>query len=150
MSLKEKLQSDLQDAMRQRDETRKRVLRLALAAITNAEVAQGADLDDGGVLAVLAKEVKQRREAIEDYRRGNRQDLVTQEEAEIALLETYLPRQLSRQEVAARAQEVIQQLDAAGVGQMGQVMKALMQELRGQADGKLVNEVVRELLSGGS
>ncbi len=150
MSLKEKLQSDLKDAMRQRDETRKRVLRLALAAITNAEVAQGANLDDGGVLAVLAKEVKQRREAIEDYRRGNRPDLVAQEEAEIALLETYLPQQLSRQEIAARAQEAIQELGATGIGQMGQVMKALMQELRGQADGKLVNEIVRELLSGGS
>jgi uncharacterized protein YqeY len=149
MSLKEKLQSDLRDAIRQKDEVRKRALRLALAAVTNAEVAQRKDLDDPSVLAVLAKEAKTRQESIEEYGQAGRDDLVAQQEAELAVLEAYLPRQLSREEISARAKATIEQLGAAGMGQMGLVMKSLMQELRGQADGKLVNQVVRELLSEG-
>jgi len=149
MSFKDKLQSDLRDAIRQKDEVRKRVLRLALAAITNAEVAQRKDLDDPSVLAVLAKEAKTRQESIEEYGKAGRDDLVTQQEAELAVLEAYLPRQLSREEIAARAKATIEQLGASGMGQMGLVMKSLMQELRGQADGKLVNQVVRDLLSEG-
>jgi len=149
MSLKEKLQSDLRDAIRQKDEVRKRALRLALAAVTNAEVAQRKDLDDPSVLAVLAKEAKTRQESIEEYGKAGRDDLVAQQEAELAVLEAYLPRQLSREEIAARAKAAIEQLGVSGMGQMGLVMKSLMQELRGQADGKLVNQVVRELLSEG-
>ena len=149
MSLKEKLQSDLRDAIRQKDEVRKRALRLALAAVTNAEVAQRKDLDDPSLLAVLAKEAKTRQESIEEYGKAGRDDLVAQQEAELAVLEAYLPRQLSREEISAQAKATIEQLGAAGMGQMGLVMKSLMQELRGQADGKLVNQVVRELLSEG-
>ncbi|UCC64803.1 MAG: GatB/YqeY domain-containing protein [Anaerolineae bacterium] len=149
MSLKEKLQSDLRDAIRHRDEVRKRALRLALAAVTNAEVAQRKDLDDPSVLAVLAKEAKTRQESIEEYGQAGRDDLVAQQEAELAVLEAYLPRQLSREEISERAKATIEQLGASGMGQMGLVMKSLMQELRGQADGKLVNQVVRELLSEG-
>jgi uncharacterized protein YqeY len=148
MSLKEKLRSDLKDAMRQRDEVRKRTLRLTLAAITNAEVAQRKELDDPGVLAVLVKEAKQRQESAEEFRKGGRDDLVAQEEAELAILEPYLPQQLSREEIVARAKATIEELGATGMSQMGSVMRSLMQELRGQADGKLVNQVVRELLSG--
>jgi uncharacterized protein YqeY len=150
MSLKEKLQSDLKEAMRQKDEVRKRTIRLALATITNTEVEQRKELDDPGVLAVLSKEIKQRQESIEEFRRGSREDLVAQAEAEMALLHTYLPRQLSPEEIRARAKETVEQLGAAGMSQMGQVMKTLMQELQGQADGKLVNQIVRELLSGQS
>jgi uncharacterized protein YqeY len=148
VSLKEKLQSDLRSSIRQKDEVRKRTLRLALAAITNAEVAQRRELDDPSVLAVLAKEVRQRQESIEEYRKGGREDLVAQEEADLAVLQTYLPQQLSREEIVTRAKAIIEELGATGMGQMGPVMKSLMQELRGQADGKLVNQVVRELLSG--
>ena len=148
MSLKEKLSSDLREAMRLKDEVRKRTLRLVLAAITNAEVAQKRELDDPGVLAVLAKGVKQRQESVEEYRKGGRDDLVAEEEAELAVLQTYLPRQLSREEIVTRARATIEELGATGMEQMGPVMKSLMQELRGQADGKLVNQVVRELLSG--
>lgn len=150
MSLKEKLQSDLKEAMRQKDEVRKRTIRLALATITNTEVEQRKELDDPGVLAVLSKEIKQRQESIEEFRRGSREDLVAQAEAEMALLHTYLPRQLLPEEIRARAKETVEQLGAAGMSQMGQVMKTLMQELQGQADGKLVNQIVRELLSGQS
>lgn len=148
MSLKEKLQADLWDAMRQKDEVRKSTIRLALAAITNAEVAQRKDLDDPEVLALLAKEAKHRQESIQQFRQGGRDDLVAQEEAELGVLETYLPRQLSREEIVTRAQATIEALGATGMDQMGLVMKSLMQELRGQADGNLVNQVVRELLSG--
>jgi len=148
VSLKKKLQSDLRGSIRQKDEVRKRTLRLALAAITNAEVAQRRELDDPSVLAVLAKEVRQRQESIEEYRKGGREDLVAQEEADLAVLQTYLPQQLSREEIVTRAKAIIEELGATGMGQMGPVMKSLMQELRGQADGKLVNQVVRELLSG--
>jgi len=147
MSLKEKLQLDLREAIRQRDEVVKRTLRLALAAITNAEVAQRKELDDPGVLTVLAKEAKQRQESLQEFRKAGRDDLVAQEEAELAVLQTYLPQQLSRAEIVARAKATIDELGATGPGQMGPVMKALMQELRGQADGKLINQVVRELLS---
>lgn len=147
MSLKEKLQSDLREALLQRDETRKTTLRLALAAITNAEVAQRKELDDTDILAVLLKEAKQRQESMEEYRKGGRDDLVAQEEAELAILQTYLPQQLSREEIVERAKATIEGLGASGMGQMGLVMKSLMQELRGQADGKLVNRVVRDLLS---
>lgn len=148
ISLKEKLQSDLRESMRQKDEVRKRTLRLALAAITNAKVAQRKELDDQGVLAVLAKEARQRQESMKEYRKGGRDDLVAQEEAELAVLQAYLPQQLSREEIVARAKATIEKLGATGMGQMGPVMKSLMQELRGQADGKMVNQVVRELLSG--
>lgn len=148
MSLKENLQSDLKEAIRQKDVVRKRTIRLALAAITNAEVAQRKELDDPGVLAVLAKEVKQRQESIEEYQKGGRDDLVAQEEADLSVLQDYLPQQLSRDEIVAQARATINSHGATGMGQMGQVMKSLMQELRGQADGKLVNQIVRELLGG--
>lgn len=148
MSLEKKLRSDLKNAMRQKDEVRKRTIRLALAAITNAEVAQRKELDDPGILAVLAKEAKQRQESMEEYRKWSRDDLAVQAEAELAILQTYLPQQLSRAEIVERARATIEQLGATDVGQMGPVMRSLMQELRGQADGQLVNQVVRELLSG--
>lgn len=147
MSLKEQLRSDLKDAMRQKDKVRKRTLRLVLAAITNAEVAKKKDLDDAEVLAVLAKEAKQRQESIEEFRKADREDLVAQEEAELAVLDAYLPRQLGRDEIVARAQAVIQELGADSVRDMGSVMRKLMEDLRGQADGSLVNQIVRELLS---
>ena len=148
MSLKKKLKLDLKEALRNRDEVRKRTIRMALAAITYAEVDQKKELDDPGVLAVLLKEAKQRQESIEEFRKGDRDDLVAEQEAELTVLQGYLPQQLPREEIVTRAKATIEQLGATSMGQMGPVMKALMQELRGQADGKLVNQVVRELLSG--
>jgi len=149
MSLRAKLQTDLKDAMRQRDEMRKRTIRLALAAITNAEVAQKkTELDDAGVLAVLTREVKQRQESILEYHKGGRQDLVDETEAELLILQAYLPRQLGRKEIVERARVAIEKSGATGPAQMGLVMKELMDELRGQADGKLVSQVVRDLLAG--
>lgn len=148
MSLKKKLKSDLKEALRNRDEVRKRTIRMALAAVTYVEVDQKKELDDSDILAVLLKEAKQRQESIEEFRKGDRDDLVAEQEAELTVLQGYLPQQLPREEIVTRAKATIEQLGATSIGQMGPVMKALMQELRGQADGKLVNQVVRELLSG--
>jgi uncharacterized protein YqeY len=140
--------------MRQQDDTRKRTIRSVIAAIKKAETeldASGArvSLDsDQDILGVIAKEAKQRRESIVEYQRAGRQDLVEAESAELAILEDYLPRQLSREEIEAEARQVIAEVGASGPRDIGKVMKPLIGKLRGRADGKLVNQVVRELLAG--
>ena len=148
MSLKEQLEADLKDAMRQRDERRRSALRLTLAALHNAEISTGGDLDEAAASAVLAKEAKQRRDSIEEFRKAGRQDLVDVEEAELAILAAYLPKQLSREEVAETARQVIQETGAEGLQDIGKVMPVLMQQLSGRADGRVASEVVRELLAG--
>jgi uncharacterized protein YqeY len=154
MGLREQLMDDLKDAMRQRDETRKRTIRSVIAAIKQAETeldASGARVrleEDEDILVLIAKQAKQRQESIVEYRRGGRQDLVDEEQAELAILENYLPRQLSREEIEAEARQVIAEVGASSPRDMGKVMRPLMDKLRGRADGKLVNQVVRELLAG--
>lgn len=148
MTIKEQLSADLRDAMRANDDRRKIALRMALAAIRNAEIAQRKDLDDPGVIQVLQKEVKQRRESIEEFRKGRRPDLVEKEETEIRVLSVYLPAQLSREEIAAAARAMITRTGAAGPADKGKVMGPLTKQLAGKADGRLVNEVVTELLAG--
>ncbi len=148
MSLKAQLASDLKDAMRQRDERRRDVLRFTLAALQNAEIAAREELDEPAAMAVLAKEAKQRRDSIEEFRKADRQDLVTKEEAELAVLSPYLPEQLSREEIAEAAREAIEEAGATGPQEMGKVMAILMPQLRGRADGRQVSEVVQELLAG--
>jgi uncharacterized protein YqeY len=148
MGLKERLQGDLKEALRAHDERRKAAIRMALAAITNAEVAQGGELDDAGVAAVLQKQARQRQDTIDELRTTDRSDLLTKEEAELAVVEEYLPKLLSRDEIAQEARQIIAEVGATGMGQMGAVMRELMPKLKGRADGGLVNEVVRELLSG--
>jgi uncharacterized protein YqeY len=148
MSLKEQLSADLKDAMRQRDERRRDVLRFTLASLHNAEIAARHELDGDEALAVLSREAKRRQESIDEFRKAGRQDLVDKEEAELAILSPYLPQQLSRDEIAQAAREVIQQTGASGPKDFGKVMPVLMQQLRGRADGREVNEVVRELLAG--
>ncbi|MFL7791872.1 MAG: GatB/YqeY domain-containing protein [Anaerolineae bacterium] len=147
MGLKERLQDDLKEALRARDERRKLVIRMALAAITNAEVEKGGDLDDPDVAAVLQKEARQRQDTIAELRQTDRSDLLDKEEAELAILEEYLPKLLSRDEIVAEARQIVKEMGATGMGQIGPVMSALMSKLKGRVDGRLVNEVVRELLS---
>jgi uncharacterized protein YqeY len=147
MTLKEQLQEDLKHAMRQRDEVRKRTLRLALAAIKNKEIEIGGELGDADVAAILQKEARQRQETLEELERIDRPELLAAEQAELRVLKEYLPQQLGREQIADLARQVIADLGVEGAHQMGQVMRALMPQLKGQADGKLVNEVVRELLS---
>ena len=146
MSLKERLNTDLHDAMRQRAELRRDTLRMVLAALHNAEIAAGRELDDDGVLGVLAKEAKQRRESIEEFRKANRSDLAGKEEAELAVLSSYLPQAVSRDEIVEAARRAVQETGAAGPKDIGKVMPVLMQQLRGRAEGREINEVVREIL----
>jgi uncharacterized protein YqeY len=148
MSLKQQLQEDLKEALRARDGRRKAVIRMALAEIVNAELEHDDELDDADVIVVLQKQARQRRDAISELRQANRPDLLAEEEAQLGILEGYLPRLLSREEVAQEARQVIAEVGAVGMGQMGPVMRQLMSKLKGRADGRLVNAVVRELLSG--
>jgi uncharacterized protein YqeY len=148
MNLREKLTEDLKQAMRQGDEQRRSTLRLVMAAIKNAEIEKRRELEEGELLAVIAKEAKQRHESIAQFERGGRQDLVDREKAELQILLSYLPEQLSRGEVEAQARQIIEEVGATSPAQMGQVMRRLMPLMRGKADGKLVNQVVEELLVG--
>lgn len=147
MSLKEQFQADLKDAMRQRDDRRRDTLRFTLASLHNAEIAAGGELDDAGELDVVARDVKRRHESIEAFRKGGRDDLVAKEEAEIAILSVYLPERASRDEIADAARAVIAEVGATGAKDFGKVMPVLMQRFRGRADGRDVNDIVRELLS---
>ncbi len=146
VSLKEKLNNDLKQAMRGGDTVRKSVLRLVLAAIKNAEIARQAALEDSDILGTIAKEARQRHESIEAFRQGNRPDLVAQEEAELAILQEYLPQQMTRDEIIAEARRVIEETGAQGPGDKGKVMPKLITQLKGKADGREINTVVAELL----
>lgn len=148
MSLKERLNTDLREALRQGDEHRKAALRMVLAALHNAEIQAGGDLDEGAILGILAKEAKQRRESIEEFRKGGREDLVAREEAQLAVIQQYLPQQMSREEIVEAARAAIAEVGARGPGDKGKVMPVLMKELRGRADGREINAVVTELLAG--
>ena len=153
MGLREQLMADLKEAMREKDEARKRTIRSVIAALKQAETqldssGQRASLDDAGILALIAKQAKERQESIDAFRSGGRDDLVAQEEVDLALLEAYLPRQLNQEEIEAKAREVIDEVGASGLQDIGKVMKPLMARLRGRADGSLANQIVRELLAG--
>lgn len=149
MTLEEKLNADLKEAMLAGDTVRKLAIRAVKTAITEAKVSglEKHTLSDADVLAIVGKQVKQRRDSAAEFAKGGRPDLVAQEEAEIAVLEVYLPKQLSEAEVRARAQAVITELGVADLKGIGPVMKRLTGELRGVADGQIINRVVRELLS---
>ena len=148
MNLKQRLQEDLKGALRARDERRKAVIRMALAEIVNTEMEHDDDLDDMAMAAVLQKQARRRRETIDELQQVDRPELLATEEAELAILEEYLPRLLSRDEIAEEARQVIAEAGATEMRQIGSVMGPLMSKLKGRADGRLVNEVVRELLSG--
>lgn len=147
MNLQEKLRTDLKVALRERDGVRKSAIRMALAALKNARVEKNADLAQDEMIAVLAKEVKQRRNAMAEFERAGRQDLVASESAELAILEAYLPESLTPEEIAELARQVIVETGADSPKQMGQVMGALMPRVRGRADGSEVSRIVRELLT---
>jgi len=150
MTLEERLDADLKDAMRSGDTTRKLAIRAVKTAITEAKVAgtEVKTLSDADVLAIITKQVKQRRDSVVEYNKGGRPDLAAQEEAEIAVLEVYLPRQLTEAEIRERAQAVIAELGVTDMKGFGSVMKRLSADLRGIADGQIINRVVRELLGG--
>ena len=145
--LKQKLTDDLKQAMKGGDKVKTGVIRLVMAAIQNAEIARQAASSDADVLGVIAKEVRQRQESIESFKQGDRPDLVAVEEAELAILQSYLPRQLTREEIVAEARRIIDEVGARGPGDKGKVMPKLIANLKGKADGREINAVVTELLS---
>jgi uncharacterized protein YqeY len=146
MDIKATLQSDLKDAMRHGEETRKSTLRMALSAIKLAEVEKGAHMDEAAYLAVIQKEIKARREAIADAERAHRPELITQAEEEIKVLQGYLPTALSQDELEQLVKAAIVEIGASSIREMGQVMKTLMPRIQGRATGEQVSQVVRKLL----
>lgn len=145
--MKEQLTQALKQALLARDETLKRTLRLALAAIKNAEIDSRSDLDEAEILSILQKEVKLRRETIEGAEQAGREDLITEALAEIKILEEFLPAPFGEEELKSMAQEAIQEVGAKTPGEMGKVMQVIMPRVAGRADGKMVSQVVRQLLS---
>lgn len=148
MSLQERLYADMRKALKEREAGKKKlsVIRLARATLKNREIALGRELTDEDVIEVLGKEVKQRRKAILEYIRVERLDIMAELEEEIAVLENYLPLQLSSSEIKQVAREAIVATGARDVRDAGRVMSALMPRLKGRADGKQVHEIVRVLL----
>jgi len=146
MNLKDHLQADLKQAMLRNDSLTKNTLRMALAAIKLAEIEKHTPIDDTATLAILQKEVKSRRESIADAQRANRPDLVTASELEIGILEIYLPKAISQSELDELTQQVIQEVGATSLKEMGQVMKTLIPRLAGRATGDQISQTVRRLL----
>jgi uncharacterized protein YqeY len=145
--LKQKLNDDLRQALREGNKPKVSAIRLLLSAIKNAEIARIGTLEEADIFGVIAKEVRQRQESIEAFKKGNRADLVSQEEAEMAVLQSYLPKQMGRDEIIAEARKIIAEVGATGPGDKGKVMPKLIAALKGKADGREINAVVTELLS---
>src|SRR5512134_864899 len=148
MGLKERIQEDMRKAAKRRDSLALSALRMAIAAIKNREIEARGEVGDDVVVKLLGTMIKQRREAIDLYLKGNRPELAEKETKEIAVIEGYLPRALSGPELEALARETIAATGAKSAADIGRVMKDLMARVAGRADGKAVNEVVRRLLTG--
>lgn len=146
MTIRERLEDDIHSAMRSRNQERLDALRFIKSQIQLTEKNQLKELDELGVIEVVAKQAKERRESIQMFREGNRTDLVAKESAALAVVEEYLPPQMDREEVARLVEAAIQQVGATSARDKGKVMGRLMPQVRGKADGALVNAVVTELL----
>src|SRR5512138_3487820 len=146
MALKDQLDADLKAAMKDKEALKLSVIRMLKSAIKYREIEIMKTLDDAGVQAVIASEIKRRRDSVEQYRAGNRQDLVEKEEGEIRILQGYQPEQLSEEALRAKVDEVVQRTGAKGMKDMGAVMKAVLAEVQGRADGKAVSELVKARL----
>lgn len=147
MLTKEMLETSLKEAMRARDDVRRRTLRMILSAVKLAEVDRRGPLDEPGLLAVLGREAKTRQETITDAERAGRSDLAEAARAELAIVEAYLPKPLTAEEMEALARKSIAETGATTPADMGRVMKALMPQIQGRADGKTASDLVRRLLS---
>jgi len=146
MSLSDRLEAAMRDAMRARDEQRTQTLRMAMAAAHNLKIERRRDLTDDEVVDVLTRQVKQRRESIEMYRAGGREDRAAAEEAEAAILAEFMPQQLSAEELEGIVHDAIAETGASSPADMGRVMGRVASRTRGRADGKLVSEIVRRQL----
>jgi uncharacterized protein len=146
MSIRAQLESDVKDAMRSQDRERRDTLRNLLAAIKQEEVDTRKEAGDDMVVAVLRRQAKQRHETIADAERADRPEMIAEAKAELEIIETYLPRMMPREAIVEHAEALIAELGVSGMGAMGQVMGVLMSRLEGQADGRDVSAVVRQLL----
>lgn len=146
MTTKKQIEEALKEAMRSQNDVRKRTLRMVLSAAKLAEIEKGEELNESDLIAVLQKEVKSRREAISDAQRAGRPDLVEDAEAEIQVLDEFLPEPISTDKLELMAKEAIIEVGATSMREMGQVMKVLMPRLKGQATGEQVSQIVRNLL----
>lgn len=147
MSLKEKIRKDMVSATKSRDLVALSTLRMLLASVKNREIELLEEADDAEVMKIIATSIKQRKESVEFYDKGGRKDLVEKETREIEVLEAYLPPQLNREDLVSLIEEIISEVGALGVRDIGKVMKDLMPRVTGRADGKEVSDLVREILS---
>lgn len=148
MSIKERLKTDLITAMKAKEQTKVETIRFVNAAIKRVEVDTRKDLDDAAVIGILMNLAKQRRDSIDQFRKGGREDLATKEEAELQLLQVYLPKQMSSDELGAVVAQVIKETGATSMKEMGAVIKAVMAKVAGQAEGSAVSDLVKKKLSG--
>ena len=144
--LKEKLLEDLKIAMKEKNTNRKNVVQMVRAAILQIEKDQNIEVDDNRIMEIIAKEYKKREDALFEYKKAERQDLVDQIEEEIKVLEEYLPKKMPREELETKIKEIIEKLGATSMKDMGKVMKVAKEEIGLQADGKTINEIVKEML----
>ncbi|KOF57015.1 aspartyl-tRNA amidotransferase [Clostridium sp. DMHC 10] len=147
MSLKEKLQQDWKEALKSGDKFKANIISMARAAVLQVEKTDGEKLDDSNVIEVLSREVKQRREALVEFEKGNRQDLVDKANNEIKILMNYLPQQLTEDEIKSIINDVAKEVGANGMKDMGKVMKSVTPKTKGRADGSLVSKLVKEFLN---
>ena len=147
MLLKEQLMSDLKTAMKEKDTVKKNVVTMVRAAILQVEKDNKVELGNEEVMEIISKQVKQRKDALEDFKKGGREDLVDLTNHELELLLAYLPEQLSTEELTAIVKEAVERMNITQMKQMGQVMGDVMPKVKGRADGKAINEIVKQLLS---
>jgi uncharacterized protein YqeY len=146
MTIKSQLNESMKDAMKSGDEVRKRTVRMALAAIKQAEVDKRTEIDDTAVMNLIQKEIKNRRESLEEAKKANRADLVTANEAEINVLQAFLPKAMPAEELRALVQAAIAETGAASPADIGKVMKSVLPKIAGRAPNDMVSATVRELL----
>ena len=144
--LKDKLLEDLKNCMKEKNVIRKNVIQMVRAAILQVEKDKKIELSDEEIINIMAKEAKKRKDSLEDYKKGNRPDLVEQIEQEINIIDEYLPKQLTKEEIAQIVKEVISEVGATSIKDMGKVMKLAKEKIGAASDGKTINEVVREML----
>jgi uncharacterized protein YqeY len=148
MVLKKQLENDLRDALRAGDAARKRTIRMVISSIKLHQVEEGSQLDDQSINLIIQKEIKSRNEAIQEAQKANRNDLIEENRIEIQILETYLPTQLTSDELRNLIATTIAEIKPRGINEMGKVMKALMPKIQGRAPGDLVSSMVREVIQG--
>ena len=144
--LKEKLMEDLKKSMKEKNEIRKNTVQIIRAAILQIEKDKGIAVDDEKIIEIIAKEVKVKKDALSDFEKAEREDLINQTNEEISILEEYLPKQLTKEEIKEIVSEVIEEIGATSIKDMGVVMKEAKAKIGASADGKSINEVVREIL----